>query len=309
MRPPLWLGACTVLGATREAWAGSLQEPRVVFSANATRKVLAVPGLQDGFLSLVVPRLDLKEGDVVEVATELGKTSLLDVAWTAGQILSKRGTEIELRPLDEQLKPFWFSGVLFRRFPWRYVALDVNDAVEVCTTRGWELAHVQSIQAANDSIAVAFEDGETFPLGRPWVRRPAGNVLGSMDYAQIAVDDKVKVETSRGWEMAKVLHKEIEIGKHCCTSSFCHGKGDSTLDLEMCPDGERFSGRPRIVGPIAVKDQTLKLWKENHQLRAQVAELSALKSMVESISVVQISMFLAQHKISGYVQEMLTPGG
>eukprot|EP00913_Durusdinium_trenchii_P013206 g12395.t2 len=143
------------------AWAGSLQEPRVVFSANATRKVLAVPGLQDGFLSLVVPRLDLKEGDVVEVATELGKTSLLDVAWTAGQILSKRGTEIELRPLDEQLKPFWFSGVLFRRFPWRYVALDVNDAVEVCTTRGWELAHVQSIQAANDSIAVAFEDGRS----------------------------------------------------------------------------------------------------------------------------------------------------
>lgn len=35
----------------------------------------------------------------------------------------------------------------------------------------------------------------------------SGNVLGSMDYAQIAVDDKVKVETSRGWEMAKVLHK------------------------------------------------------------------------------------------------------
>lgn len=29
---------------------------------------------------------------MVEVATELGKTSLLDVAWTAGQILSKRGT-------------------------------------------------------------------------------------------------------------------------------------------------------------------------------------------------------------------------
>lgn len=41
------------------------------------------------------------------------------------------------------------------------VALDVNDAVEVCTTRGWELAHVQSIQAANDSIAVAFEDGRS----------------------------------------------------------------------------------------------------------------------------------------------------
>ena len=89
----------------------------------------------------------------------------------------------------------------------------------------------------------------------------------------MAEGERIKVDTSRGWEIASVAKKH---------------EGNKSLDIEMFPDGERFLNcKPLIRTPKTKANETaLALWAENQRLRRRLAILSSLKAIFTSTALV-----------------------
>jgi len=243
-------------------------QERVVFSKDAERKLL--PNQGDDFI--IVPLADLQQGDEVEVATSFGNHGMLDVRWQHAKVASKNNPEdlqFTFVPPDPRAgELFQYHGLLVRRFPWRYVNIHQNDTIEVCTLRGWEPALVTQ-DPLHDALTLRFADGTDIASVQPHVRLGQGGSESPPSPEKIDVGEKIKVQTSRGWEIASVVGKSRT----------------DVLHLEMYPDGQHVEVKnPWIYGPLHVEDEDLSLWKKNHELRAQVAELKMLKHVVEQIS-------------------------
>ena len=115
----------------------------------------------------------------------------------------------------------------------------------------------------------------------PNLQRQRGDIrqqLGGVAYApgvysELVDGDRIKVETSRGWEIASVIK---------------YHQDDNSLDIEMFPDGERFLHcKPSVVKPHTAPNETaLALWADNQRLRRRIAILSSLKAVFTSTAMV-----------------------
>jgi len=229
---------------------------------------------------------EVKTGDLVEVA-QLGDSGLFDVTWTAGKVLAKQSDAVELSVIDTN-QSVEYKGVLLRRYPWRFAQLSANDTIEVCTTRGWESANVISVNEGEDSLTVEFADGQSYQEVRPRTRPPQAAKPSERYKAQVG--QKVKVQTSKGWEIATVLKKD---------------ESSDTVDVEMYPDGETFAHvRPKVLVPKSPDAKALELWRQNRRLRAEEAELRALRSVAELMEEAEVSADMARDMIQHYAKEL-----
>lgn len=112
-------------------------------------------------------------------------------------------------------------------------------------------------------------------------------------YSDVAEGERIKVDTSRGWEIASVVKKHEGY------------EGTKSLDIEMFPDGERFeSCKPLIRKPKTKANETaLALWAENQRLRRRIAILSSLRAIFTSTALAKVAWYIARHHIDEYVQE------
>ncbi|CAE7667026.1 unnamed protein product [Symbiodinium pilosum] len=180
---------------------------------------------------------------------------------------------------------------LARRFPWRYATVQDNDTILVGTENGWRPAKIVGTSPVNDTVDLAFSgEGEELRSVRPRFKLIEDHSATRFEqgvYSELVDGDRIKVETSRGWEIASVIK---------------YHQDDNSLDIEMFPDGERFLHcKPSVVKPHTAPNETaLALWADNQRLRRRIAILSSLKAVFTSTAMAKISWYIARHHIDDY---------
>eukprot|EP00439_Symbiodinium_sp_Y106_P081702 s462_g20.t2 len=275
-----------------------LEEKRVLFADGLDHKLLPREGLEDVLASPIVPFDDVAEGDRLEVivngSEDIRRSSTWEPCVVLAHNLQTGMLDLELTApsprAGEHVRQSWG---LARRYPWRYVTVEENDTILVGTVSGWQPAKVLSKAPEDDTLDLAFPSGAQLQSVRPRFRRmqdQATRFDQGDSYSDVAEGERIKVDTSRGWEIASVAKKH---------------EGNKSLDIEMFPDGERFLNcKPLIRTPKTKANETaLALWAENQRLRRRLAILSSLKAIFTSTALAKVAWYIARHHIEEYVQE------
>jgi len=274
------------------------KEKRIIFSRNAanmTSPLLPREGLEDILASTIVSSDEVRDGDLLEVVVHPGAP---EPKWDPCVVLhsAQNGTlDVKLlapsKHAGERVQLTWG---LARRYPWRYAVLNVNETILVGTWSGWQPARLLHRHPDLDSIDISvMATGEVLrsvqPRYKTWSDHPAALVAKGVTADKLAVGERIKVQTSRGWEIATVLKKAV----------------NNTLDIKMFPDGEELFGcQPLIKKPkLAANESALALWAENQRLRRRIAILSSLKAVYTSTAMAKVAWQVARHHIDEYVRE------